>query len=55
MVDRQEKDIDRQIIRCKDTVANVILGTKTNVLIAYATGLELHDPNMSIPGGHGGQ
>ena len=36
-------------------VSNVILETETNSPLASATGLELHQPIMSMIGGHGGQ
>ena len=36
-----------------DNVANVILGTEPNDNLAYAPGLELHHPIVSMIGGHG--
>ena len=35
----------------EDTVANVIFGTEHNAPLAYAPGLELHNPIMSMLGG----
>ena len=51
----RDGDRDRQLIRWEDTVANVILGMEPNAPLAYATGLELHHPIMSMLGGHGGR
>ena len=42
---------DGQLIRWEDTTANVILGMEPNAPLAYAPGLEMHHPIMSILGG----
>ena len=39
----------------EDTVVTTTLGTENNAPLAYAPGLELHHPIMSILGYHGGQ
>ena len=42
----------RRLIRWEDNVANLILGAYSNSHLAYAPGLELRHPIMSILGGH---
>ena len=49
----QEKHI--QLIRWEDTVTNLILGTETNAPLAYAPGLKIHHPIISMLGVHGGR
>ena len=53
--DRRDVDIDGQIIRREDTLEKAILETEPNATIAYALGLETHQPIMSMLGGHGGR
>ena len=53
--DGWEGDRNGQIIRWGYTVANLILGTEPNYTLAYAPGLELHHPIVSIIGGNGGR
>ena len=53
--DGQDDGGDGQLICWEDTVANIILGTDPNNPLAYAPGLELHHPIMSMIGGHGGR
>ena len=53
--DRWEGNGDVQLVRWEYIVANVILGTEPNAPLAYAKGLELHHPIMSMIEGHIGQ
>ena len=53
--DRQNGDKDGRLIRWEYTVANIILGKEHNIPLAYASGLELHHPVMSMLGRHGGR
>ena len=39
----------------EDNLSNLILGTEPNTSLAYDPGLELHQPIMSTPDGHGGR
>ena len=48
-------DRDRRLIRWEDNVANTILGGESNDTLAYAPGLEIHHPIISMIRGHGGQ
>ena len=49
----QGGDVERKLIRWKDTAANRILGTEPNYPLDYHLGLKLHHPIMSMLGEHG--
>ena len=49
--DGQDVDRDGRVIKLKDTISNVILGTKPNSPLTYAPLLKIHHPIMSIIGG----
>ena len=51
--DRRDGDENGQLIRWEYTVAKIILGAEPNSPLAYATGLELHHPIMSMLEGNG--
>ena len=53
--DRWDGDGYGRLIRWEDTAENIILGAKPNDTLAYDLGLELHNPIMSMIGGHRGQ
>ena len=50
--DRGEDDGYGRLTKWEDTVTNIILGKEPNVPLAYYTGLEPHQPIMSMLGGH---
>ena len=53
--DRKYINVYRRLIRWQYTVANEILGMEPNNPLAYAPRFELHNPIMSIIGGHRGR